>query len=70
MQPPRSKMNLENALHAAADECLEGLHGNGEVRKYNLKQIGFSDYQIVRIQRIVNMKISLAINKYAKKMRF
>lgn len=65
-----SREKLQAAFYAAATECLNGKHGDGDVRIHSLKQNGFSDEQIRRIQDIVNGRISIAIKKYTDKMEF
>lgn len=65
-----SREKLQAALYAAATECLNGKHGDGEERVYSLRKYGFSDNQIRRIQDIVNGRISIAIKKYTDKMEF
>lgn len=65
-----SREKLQAAFYTAATECLNGKHGDGDVRIHSLKQNGFSDEQIRRIQDIVNGRISIAIKKYTDKMEF
>lgn len=65
-----SRKKLQAAFYAAATECLNGKHGDGEERVYSLRKNGFSDDQIRRIQDIVNGRISIAIKKYTDKMEF
>lgn len=65
-----SREKLQAALYAAATECLNGDHGDGDIRIHSLKQNGFSDYQIRRIQDIVNGRVTIAIKKYTDKMEF
>lgn len=65
-----NREKLQAAFYAAATECLNGKHGDGDVRIHSLKQNGFSDEQIRRIQDIVNGRISIAIKKYTDKMEF
>lgn len=57
-------------MYAAATECLEGKHGDGYIRVHSLKQNGFSDEQIRKIQHMVNGRITIAIKKYTDKMEF
>mgnify|MGYP001942107972 CR=1 FL=1 len=65
-----SREKLQAALYAAATECLNGNHGDGDERIHSLKQNGFSDDQIRRIQDIVNGRVTIAIKKYTDKMEF
>ena len=65
-----SREKLQAALYAAATECLNGKHGDGDIRIHSLKQNGFSDNQIRRIQDIVNGRVTIAIKKYTDKMEF
>lgn len=65
-----SREKLQAAFYVAASECLEGKHGDGEERIYSLRENGFSDDQIRKIQRIVNGRITIAIKKYTDKMEF
>lgn len=59
----KSKLTSTNLLHRAyreaARECIAGKHGNGLYRKYNLKNLGFSDPQIAIIQQIVNVQMEM-----------
>lgn len=65
-----SREKLQAAFYAAATECLDGKHGDGEERVYSLRENGFSDEQIRKIQHIVNGRITIAIKKYTDKMEF
>ena len=65
-----SREKLQAALYAAATESLNGNHGDGDERIHSLKQNGFSDDQIRRIQDIVNGRVTIAIKKYTDKMEF
>lgn len=65
-----SRDKLRTAMYAAATECLEGKHGDGDIRVHSLKQNGFSDEQVRKIQHMVNGRINIAIKKYTDKMEF
>lgn len=65
-----SREKLQAAFYAAATECLNGQHGDGDIRIHSLKQNGFSDEQIRKIQHMVNGRITIAIKKYTDKMEF
>lgn len=52
-----SKHFLQKALNNAAYECLEGIHDNGNFRVDSLRRKGFSDPQILEIQRRVNVLV-------------
>jgi len=58
-----SKEKLKATLFLASTECLEGKHGNGNERVHSLREYGFSDAQIRRIQHTVNGRIAVAIKE-------
>lgn len=54
-----SRQKLQAALFLASQECIDKKHGNGNERIVSLRQYGFSDNQIVKIQRLVNSEMKL-----------
>lgn len=66
----QSREKLRAAYWVASSECLEGVHGDGKERIESLKNVGFSDSQIEKIQNLVNGRITLAIKKYTDEMEF
>lgn len=52
----KHRADLNAIYERAANECMAGIHLNGEHRRESLRQTGFSDNQIAIIQSIVNQK--------------
>ena len=52
----KHRADLNDIYERAANECIAGIHLNGDHRIKNLRQVGFSDAQISIIQSIVNRK--------------
>lgn len=52
----KHRADLNAVYERAANECMAGIHLNGEHRRESLRQTGFSDNQIAIIQSIVNQK--------------
>ncbi len=53
-QAPQQPSKPTTDLNAVAREVINGVYGNGEARKANLKAKGYTDAQIAQIQAIVN----------------
>lgn len=53
----KHRADLNSIYERAANECMAGIHLNGDYRIKNLRQVGFSDAQISIIQSIVNQKV-------------
>lgn len=53
----KHRADLNVIYERAANECMAGIHLNGDYRIKNLRQVGFSDAQISIIQSIVNQKV-------------
>lgn len=53
----KHRADLNAVYERAANECIAGIHLNGEHRRESLRQTGFSDSQIAIIQSIVNKKV-------------
>ena len=58
----KHRAELNAMYERAANECMAGIHLNGEQRRESLSQTGFSGAQIAIIQSIVNRKIKEKTN--------